>query len=439
MQKRKRYPTSGGLGTFAKRARLDDPIDLFWHYADQVNNKQNKKKVDDPIVAKHAFPPTDLRGETNVKFNQQILAKIAGGDPAWQMILIGTFQAPDNPWCFVETLPAFLKGVKAQREGHGPTQVKKHFNEVGRILEKRYVRGIPAQDLKSGKRKGTVQGYGDTGLYSAEHQSAILPGMTHPQGLRWKLEHWPYWCEHALLPLVKDWPAASDAKGIDALLKRKNFAKLLPEGIGTKIVPRSGAKAVRIVDLFGGSAAYASSVISQALLFQEMLKPSDPDQRGIRIKYGWGVGPFTVRGLWMECNKYPPLEKNFPQIDSATFCPGFVGALGGIKACNLEETTGVSLTARKGGTVNWSKWDVQVRFAAWLYDLQSRRPDRDLHCTELEATLCFFLRYAKMRASDPKSMQYQMAARAIGANLDAKVIASIYDKRHIREARAIIA
>lgn len=440
-QKRKRDPEVAAtkqrhLERALKRARgTDDPIDLFWHYAEQANKKNSNKKVTDPIIAKYAFPPTDLRGETNVKFNQQVLTKIAGQDKAWQLILIGTFQAPDNPWCFLETLPSFLKGVKAQRAGPKQKAVaKKHFDEVGRILQERYVRGIPAEDLKSGKRKGTIQGYGATGLYSAEHQSAILPGKTHPQGLRWKLEHWPHWLEHCVLPLLDSWPASTDAKGIDALLVAKGIA----EGIQTKIVPHSGARAVRIVDLFGGNAAYARSAISQALLFQEILKPTDPENRRIRTKYGWGVGPFTVRGLWMECNRFPTLCKSFPQFDTATFCPGFVGALGGIHACNLEKSTGVSLNAGKAASVNWASWNVQVRFGAWMYALQSAKPG-SIHCTELEATLCFFLRYARMRGSDPHSMVYQSAARAIGQNLDSRVVASIFNKRNISEAKAIIA
>jgi len=88
--------------------------------------------------------------------------------------------------------------------------------------------------------------------------------------------------------------------------------------------------------------------------------------------------------------------------------------------------------------VNWSKWDVQVRFASWMYALQAAKPNGNMHCTELEATLCFFLRYWRMRNSDPNSMQYKAASRAIGANLDSKVVAKIFDKSIVDKARCII-
>mmetsp|Transcript_4643 Transcript_4643/g.10905 ORF Transcript_4643/g.10905 Transcript_4643/m.10905 type:complete len:451 (-) Transcript_4643:83-1435(-) len=417
---------------------LEASPELFWHYVDQVDRKHGKGRVSDPIVKKYGFPPANLAGEANVKFNQKVLARIARGHRTWQLILIGTFQAPDNPWCFLETLIPFLRGVRAQRAGCEQSVVTNHFDEVERILCARYVRGIPAADLASGKRSGTINGYGHIGLYSGEHRIPILPGMSHPQGLRWKLEHWPYWLEHAVLPLLDSWPKPSAAARVDALLEERRFAGHFADGIKTRIVPRRGAKALPLIDLFGGDEAYTRSVISQALLFQELLKPSDLRQRAIRNKYGWGVGPFTIRGLWMEFNKFPSLCRSFPPFDTSTFCPGFVGALGGIRSCNLEAITGVSLTVARGGSVNWTKWDVQVRFAAWMYSLKQSKPNRDLHCTEAEATLCFFLRYMKMRGSDPKSQQHQAAARAIGKNLERSVMASLFRKRNISKARAVI-
>lgn len=409
---------------------------VFWHYVEQCKLKHSGGRVSDRLVADYAFPPAHLNGELVVKFNQQVLVKMAGGDRMWQLILITAYQAPDNPWCFLETLLPFVRGVKAQRRGNAK-QAKQQFDEVGRVLRERYVRGISPKDLASGKRKGTVNGFGDVGLYSAEHRTAILPGKSHPDGLRWKLEHWPHWVEHGLFPLIDGWPRASDAKAIDALLEDSRFAAQFPKGIQTGLVPRLGAPPVPIVELFGGDEAYTRSVLSQALLFQEMLRPTDKEKRRLRERDGWGVGPFTVRGLWMEHNKFPTLNRSFPCFDTSTFCPGFVGALGGIKACDLERRTGVSLTTTRKGTIAWSKWHTQVRFAAWLHSLQASNPSFNMHCTEAEATLCFFLRYFKMRRSGA-GQEFGSAARAIGLNHDPKVVKMLYDQKNIDAAKKII-
>lgn len=88
---------------------------------------------------------------------------------------------------------------------------------------------------------------------------------------------------------------------------------------------------VPIVDIFGGDETKAYSVISQALLFAEMLKPTSKDQRKLRRTHGWGAGPFVIRGLWMAIQKNKAMLKNFPQLDSEMFCPGFTGALGGAR------------------------------------------------------------------------------------------------------------
>merc|ERR1712079_907107 len=99
------------------------------------------------------------------------------------------------------------------------------------------------------------------------------------------------------------------------------------------------------------------------------MKPADKQYRKLRRTNGWGAGPFVLRGLWMDVQKNKELSRNFPQLDSKTFCPGFTGALAGADACNLEKETGIKLNP-VSSTPNWSSWDVQVRFSAWMHALQ---------------------------------------------------------------------
>merc|ERR1712151_1480105 len=159
------------------------------------------------------------------------------------------------------------------------------------------------------------------------------------------------------------------------------------------------------------------------------MKPADREQRKLRRTHGWGAGPFVLRGLWMGVQKKPALMKNFPQLDSGTFCPGFTGALGGADACKLKETTGISLNPGSASAPNWSSWEVQVRFTAWMHALQVAQPKGSgpkLHSTELEACLCFFLRYKTMKAHAPGSREYVAASNAIGSNIAPATMRKIF-------------
>jgi hypothetical protein len=350
----KRKTSATPLKAASKRQRTGH---LFWQYVQEVNNKHSGAPASrlDEIVASHGFPPTDLREELNVKFAQRTLLPMAGGNPAWQLLLVGLFQAPDHCWCLRSILDPLLKGIVAQRAGRAKEE-KRAFDKVEKILEKR-------------AEASGVFGTGDSGVYNAEHLTATMKGKTHVQALRLKLQWWPKWLEDAVLPLVKSWPASSDTKGIDKFLRLK-YPKALPEGVHTTLrisstpgLPREK----KILDLFGGDVKKATSALSQAFLFAEMLRPSDPEQRKLRKKFGWGAGPFVVRGFWMDFQKSPLMAKSLPQFDTESFCPGFTGALAGAADCQLEQATGISLNPGNKSAPNWTSWQVQVRFTAWLH------------------------------------------------------------------------
>lgn len=401
----------------------------FWEYVTEVHKKHSNKKCTTlhPVIASHGFPPTDLQEETNVKFAQKVLGKVAAGDRMWQLLLIMLFQAPDHAWCFHDILNPLLRGVSAQRACR-PKEAKRQFDQVQCILQKRADRTM-------------IFGNGESGVYNAEHLTATMKGKTHVQALRIKLEKWPRWLEQAVGPLLASWPASKDVVGIDSLLKQTFFARKLPDGIRTKIQV-SKDRRVPIIDLFDGDEKKAYSVVSQALLFAEMLKPADKNQRKLRKINGWGAGPFVLRGLWMDVQKDNSMLKNFPQLDSETFCPGFTGALGGAAACNLEKSTGIALNPRGPSAPNWSSWDAQVRFTAWMHALQRAQPKGSgpkLHCTELEGCLCFFLRFKVMKTHPEGSREYEAASRAIGLNMAPATMRKIFARDPITTARRILA
>jgi len=286
-----------------------------------------------------------------------------------------------------------------------------------------------------------IFGNGERGIYNAEHLTANIKGKTHVEALRFKLEHWPSWINGALQPLLTSWPASDDVAAIGALLQEQRFARKFPDGIQTKIRV-SQEHWVPIVELFDGDAKKTYSVVSQALLFSEMLKPTDKEQRKLKIKSGWGAGPFVLRGLWMDVQRDKALLRNFPQLDTMTFCPGFTGALGGAEACNLTEFTGIKLNPGSQSAPNWSSWDVQVRFNAWMHALQVSQPKGSglrLHSSELEASLCFFLRYKIMKTHNKGSREYEAASRAIGCNSAAPTMKKIFAQGPITKARQLLA
>lgn len=144
----------------------------------------------------------------------------------------------------------------------------------------------------------------------------------------------------------------------------------------------------------------------------------------------------------MDVQKEQSILKNFPQLDSETFCPGFTGALGGAAACNLEESTGISLKPGFSSAPNWSLWEVQVRFNAWMHSLQAAQPKGSgpkLHSTELEGSLCFFLRYKAMKMHPPGSREYVAASNAIGSNIPPATMKKIFARSAVTKARKLLA
>lgn len=408
------------------------PLDFFLYYVRQSAMKHcGAKHGLHPFVRDHAFPPVDLDQELNLRFVRRFLmGRLGRKNKTLQFVLQGVFWAPDQPFCFREVLPPLLQGLSALRlDGYRLLKAgacSKHFDVVQRVIERRYVRGIDPALLRSGKRKGNVFGMGDRGLYNAEHQTSVMPGRTHPQGLRWKLEHWPLWLEEGVFKQIQRWPAADDCAAIETLLKTR-YGRVLPRGVSTEIA--TGRRHQSILSLFGNDLAFALSALSQALLFRDILKPQDSDLRRLRTLHGLGAGTFTVRGYWMAYNR----DRTLPALDTRTFCPGFTGAMIGAETVKLEEATGISVDL--GKTISWDRWETQIRFSAWLYALQQHvettaKQDgslRDLlkravfqtplHFTELEATLCFMGRLATMFQEPQGSMKWLNAAKAIGNNM----------------------
>jgi len=433
-----------------EHVHLYKPLDFYVYYVKQVTLKHagHTHKLH-RYVREYGFPPAAIQNETVLRFVQKyLLGKVAGRDKAKMMIIMGAYQAPDQPWCFKEILPVYLRGIAAQRKeryktilamgGKQRAPTNSHFANLQKVLEKRYIRGIDPELIKSGKRKGNVHGYGDVGLYHAEHQTSVMPNMSHPAGLRWKLEHWPAWLEGAVLPQIEEWPNSDDSAGIASMIQR-NYAKELPHGIRTKVTIRPG-KQQHIVNLFGGDESYALSALSQALLFADILRPKNPHYHRLKREHGLGAGTFTVRGYWMAFQR----DRTFKTIDTRTFCPGFTGALRGAQATKLQKATGVAISVTDKGTIRWETWQTQIRFAAWLYALQQhlecarkQEPhlgkmlsqagaDPPLHCTELEATLCFSSRLVTMFENPRQSQAFYSAATAIGENLPDKVLRKLY-------------
>lgn len=381
-----------------------------------------------------------------MKFVKSFLMKrVAGADPAMQMMLQGASWAPDQPFCFKEVLPAFLDGLAAHRRKRwrilkeGGTN--SHFKRVQRVLQRRYVRGIHPALIRSGQRKGTVYGMGDLGIYNAEHRTSIMPGRTHPECLRWKLEHWPCWLEEAVLKQFVSWPSARDPAAIKSMLAAK-YQRELPQGVRTEIDIGRPKKTRSILDMFGGDEAFALSALSQALLFRDIVSPKEPHFKSLRWQHGLGAGTFTIRGFWLAYHRL----RTFKAIDTETFCPAFVGALAGAIAIRLPDFTGVALSGA-GKTIQWDRWETQVRFASWTWALQQymRASEREpglrrllrssgfrspLHATELEAHLCFLSRLATMYRHRPESQKWRNAAKAIGANLAASKVRELFTMRH---------
>lgn len=430
------------------------PLDFFCYYVRQVSLKHGKTSARadvHPYVRDHGFPPAGISHEINLRFVQKYLRKrVAGNDLALQVIIMGAFQAPDQPFCFKEMLPHFLAGVKAhRREGYrqllgtrdgNRKAVGPHFQKLEAALHKRYVRGIDPALIASGERKGNVYGYGEVGIYNAEHQTSIMPGLTHPEGLRWKLEHWPLWLEKAILPLLSGWPDCRDRGAVEAMLESR-FPKQLPHGVRTEIDVAPGGRRRRILDMFSGDVAYATSALSQALLFAEMLKPTQQEHKQLR-RHGLGAGTFTVRGFWMAYHR----DRTFKSLDTATFCPGFTGALKGAEAVKVAKFTGVQLSCAEKGSINWGSWQCQLRFGAWLHALQRHLSaaaassdegglaramrasgvEPRLHCSEVEAGLCFMSRLVTMFEEPEGSQAWQAASRGIGSNLPASLMATLF-------------
>eukprot|EP00811_Abedinium_folium_P001876 NODE_11719_length_1269_cov_2.602452.p1 GENE.NODE_11719_length_1269_cov_2.602452~~NODE_11719_length_1269_cov_2.602452.p1 ORF type:complete len:287 (-),score=74.69 NODE_11719_length_1269_cov_2.602452:97-957(-) len=281
---------------------------------------------------------------------------------------------------------------------------------------------------------------GDVGLYNAEHQTSVMPGKTHPEGLRWKLENWPLWLEEGVLRQIMAWPAADDAPAIRELL-RTRYQRQLPHGVQTKISTNRVGSRRRILELFDGDEAFALSALSQTLLFRDILKPQEPSVCALRWHHGLGAGTFTVRGYWMAYHR----NRSLPALDTATFCPGFVGALHGADALRLEEFTGVSLGGA-GKTIAWDRYETQLRFTVWLYALRqyverARRRDGALqtlmdranfrmpmHFSELEASLCFMSRLVTMFEEPEGTGRWLGAARAIGNNISRRKLATLFSR-----------
>jgi len=227
------------------------PLDFFRYYVKQMALKHvGARDGLHPYVRDHAYPPVDISQELNMKFVQDfVMKRMSAGDPAMAFLLQGAFWAPDQPFSFRESLPLLLKGVAAHRRqqyrGLRLGRTNSFYDKLQRVLERRYTRGIDKALLKSGKRKGTVYGMGDKGLYNAEHQTSVMPGKTHPEGLRWKLEHWPLWLEEGALKQIRSWPAADNIDAIKDLLKTM-YKRELPDGVHTPIaVGRGGVDAAR--------------------------------------------------------------------------------------------------------------------------------------------------------------------------------------------------
>eukprot|EP00929_Paragymnodinium_shiwhaense_P122658 TRINITY_DN95602_c0_g1_i1.p1 TRINITY_DN95602_c0_g1~~TRINITY_DN95602_c0_g1_i1.p1 ORF type:complete len:450 (-),score=118.47 TRINITY_DN95602_c0_g1_i1:45-1394(-) len=430
---------NGGLLRFG-------PLEFFCYYVRQVSLKQaGFQKELHPLVRDYGYPPAAIEEETVLKWvKRYLLKKVSGKCPIMKMVVMGTYQAPDQPWCFKECLPLWLKGYKQQRREGFKTILKKGgkqrkplftvHQQLETLLQKRYIRGIDPELIKSGKRKGTVHGYGDVGLYHAEHQTSVMPGLTHPQGLRWKLEHWPVWLEKGVYQQVVHWPDSDDCDAIRAMLTER-YSRKLPEGVRTKIDLGTGREK-RIVQLFGGDEVFALSAVSQALLFADLVRPADHEYRKLKTEHGLGAGCFTIRGYWMAFQR----DRSFKAIDTRTFCPGFVGALKGAMQSQLTRATGIVVNRED----NWNSFETQIRFGGWLYALQQHmnetvKKDRrlgrllkeagsplPLHMTELEATLCFSSRLGTMLSHPRHSMQFHSAANAIGENLSDEILNKLF-------------
>mmetsp|Transcript_34192 Transcript_34192/g.72803 ORF Transcript_34192/g.72803 Transcript_34192/m.72803 type:complete len:469 (+) Transcript_34192:94-1500(+) len=449
----KRQRTGRGSGLTPEKELLLDckPLDFFCYYVKQACLKHSPQpERAHRFVQSHAFPPAGISTEIVVRFVQKyIQRRVAKGDPILELILVGTYQAPDHPFCYREILPTLLRGVQFHRQDRYrrllSTQAddksarSKPFEELQKQLEDRYVRGIDPELIRSGVRKGNVYGYGEVGIYSAEHQTSVMPGLTHPEGLRWKLEHWPLWLEKVIYPLLCSWPASTDSEAIRTMLETR-FSKELPEGINTKL-PVGPGRSRKIVDLFGGDVDYALSAVSQAFLFSEMLRPSLREHRTLR-QHGLGAGCFTVRGFWMA---YHRNNKTFPCLDTATFCPGFVGALKGAAAVKVAQFTGVNLSGKGAdASISWNSWKTQLRFGCWLTALQRHTNEAakedpsfrqavkaaglmlPLHCSDVEADLCFMSRLVTMFREPEGSAMWQSASRGIGSNLPQKLVSELF-------------
>lgn len=453
---------------YSKRARLSAPelvervddyqkLDFFRHYVEQMCKKHLGSSAGvHPYVRDFAWPPIILEQELNMKFVKSFLMqRVAGADVAMQMMLQGASWAPDQPFCFKEVLPHFLDGLAAHRAKQWRTlldgETNSHFEKLEKVLQKRYVRGIDPALIRSGQRKGTVYGMGDLGIYNAEHRTSIMPGKTHPECLRWKLEHWPCWLEGAVLKQFESWPSAGDPAAIRSMLSAK-YSRELPHGVNTEIkIGKCGkrAKMRSILRMFGGEEAYALSVLSQALLFRDVIDPKDKHLKSLRVRHGLGAGTFTIRGFWLAYHRLATFES----IDTETFCPAFVGALAGAIAIGLPGFTGVDL-AGGGKNISWDRWETQVRFASWTYALQKymKSSEQDpglrrllkrsgfkspLHATELEAHLCFLSRLATMYRHSPESQKWRNAAKAIGGNLEPSMVRELFTMRRLSACAAL--
>merc|ERR1712137_1182378 len=225
---------------------------------------------------------------------------------------------------------------------------------------------------------------------------------------------------------------------------RSNYSRELPNGLSTEITIGPGKKRRSILSLFGGCEAFALSTLSQALLFQDILKPRDKQLRALRMTHGLGAGTFTVRGYWMAYHR----DRSFPALDTQTFCPGFVGAVCGAETLRLSEVTGVSL-AGAGQVIMWDKWETQLRFSSWLFVLQeymenAKRSDPSLgnlleqarfrtpmHFTDLEGCLCFMSRLVTMFREPQASMKWLNAAKAIGSNIHESKAMELFEMVHL--------
>merc|ERR1712183_141992 len=121
-----------------------------------------------------------------------------------------------------------------------------------------------------------------------------------------------------------------------------------------------------------------------------------------------------------------------------------VGALKGAKSVRVESFTGVKLSVSARGSIAWGSWQTQLRFGAWLYALQQhvsqaahadrtfatalKRSGLDLpmHCSEIEADLCFMSRLVQMFENPEGSQLWQSASRGIGCNLPRRLVATLH-------------